>query len=459
MDFFSVYKELRNRMRKFQPRSIVRMSLTALSQPAGSTLEELQKQPWQTLLLVKWVLHDNMASDQTGREITPAEFDDLRRRLYNFPQRISLSPEEGSRSLFLRRMLHQQVAFQRKLSRAFTREAALLAGLSPTPPLQALFREKTGLDAIQFMDFALATYAAVLEGKRSIRTDWFTPLRTGYGDQYVDAFIRSVSRSYDELVTFCRSLPDANKRLISEFYEFTPLTRFPFLRTGAVLEYWHPMVFYRGMEGLVHSLLSEAGQDYIDGFSRVFEHHVMAEIRRTGLTFFDEGQLRMLIGREQRVPDALISFPGVNVFVESKAGLFDESIMVAGHSTILAHKTRALLSAVAQGWSASVHLRRAQQAPSQTGCASKDYLLVVTNKELNASRGTILREMYPAGKLDYPHPEAERYLPLQRVYVVSIDDFERLMAATGNPEFDIPHFLEAIRKFRTPISANLPSRF
>jgi hypothetical protein len=40
MDFFSVYKELRNRMRKFRLRSIVRMSLNALWQPAISRIEE-----------------------------------------------------------------------------------------------------------------------------------------------------------------------------------------------------------------------------------------------------------------------------------------------------------------------------------------------------------------------------------------------------------------------------------
>jgi hypothetical protein len=128
--------------------------------------------------------------------------------------------------------------------------------------------------------------------------------------------------------------------------------------------------------------------------------------------------------------------------IESKAGLFDESVMVTGDSKILAHKTKALQMAIAQGWSASVGLRIAQKAPAPALRASKDYLLVVTNKELNASRGTTLHEMYPAGKLDCPNPAAELYLPLQRVYVVSVDDFERLMAAAKTSGFDVPQFLE-----------------
>ena len=440
MDFFSLYKEFRNRLRKYQPRSIVRKSMDYLWQPVNSKLEELKKCPWQVLLLVKWALQDPDASDRSGKEISLGEFHDLRQRLYDFPKRMSLSTP-GGLHLFMRRLLRQQLEFQHRPSQAFVREAALLGELSMEHPLRLLFREKTGLDPLQFVDLAFGVYAAVMENKRTFTTNWFSTLRPGYGNQCIDAFIRGISRDYEELMTFCRSIPGDNERRASEFYESTPLKRFPFLRTGANLEYWHPMVFYRGMEGFVHSVLSEAGQDYIDRFSKLFEGHVLSEIQRTGCVFFGEEQLRDVIPSEQQVPDALISFPDVNVFVESKCGLFDESVMVAGHPKILAHKTKALQTAIAQGWSASVGLRTAGKASNDVLNASKDYLLIITNKKLNASRGTTLYQMYPAGKLDYPCREAEIYLPLQRTYVLSIDDFERLMTVLGKPGFDMPKFL------------------
>lgn len=394
-----------------------------------------------------------MMSDRAGKEINPAEFRDLRQRLHDFPERMSLSTP-GGLHLFMRRLIHQQVEFQRRPSPAFVREATLLGKLSMGHPLHLLFREKTGLDPLQFVDLGFAVYAAVMENKRNFNTSWFSTLRTGYGDQCVDAFIRGISRDYEELMTFFRSIPDDKQRRASEFYESTPLKRFPFLRTGSNLEYWHPMVFYRGMEGFVHSVLSEAGQEYIDRFSKLFESHVLSEIGRTGCFFFSEEQLRDLIPNEQQVPDALISFPDVNVFVESKCGLFDESVMVAGHPKILAHKTKALQTAIAQGWSASLGLRAAGKASKNVLDASKDYLLVVTNKELNASRGTTLYEMYPAGRLGYPCREAEIYLPLQRIYFLSIDDFERLMAAIGAPGFDMPKFLnECVESDNDPSSS------
>ena len=57
--------------------------------------------------------------------------------------------------------------------------------------------------------------------------------------------------------------------------------------------------------------------------------------------------------------------------------------------------------------------------------AEADYLLIVTNKELGASKGTALASMYPEATLEYPNAEAERFLPRKHIYVLAIDDFER----------------------------------
>jgi hypothetical protein len=328
------------------------------------------------------------------------------------------------------------------VSSGFIREAALLGGLAQSDVLRVLFHEKTGLDVVDFVDLTYSTYVAILNDEFTFGTGWFQPLRSSYGNACVDAFINSVARTYEELTIFCRALPDAREHRTSELYEFPLIKRFPLLRTGNVLQSWHPMVFYRGMEGFVHSVMSEAGAEYIERFSKVFEAHVVGEVKRTGLEYFDEKQLKGFVDGNLQVPDALISFPEANIFVESKAGLFDESVIVVGQSEILASKTRALSKAIGQGWSASVGLRDTRRAPQQVLDAPIDYLLVVTNKELSASRGTTLRDMYPAGRLDYPNAQAEKYLPLQRVYFLSIEDFERLMQATSEKSVVLPVFLE-----------------
>lgn len=448
--FDTLYKEFRNRLRPFQPQSLLAAAVATLRHPVKDQFEELQKFPWQVLLIVKWALQDDMCSDVTGRLVSRREFDELRQHLLEFSERMS-GLGTGPFWLSVRRLLHQQLAFQRGTSGGFAREAALLCTLKQDHPLRCLFEEKTRLTPEQFLDLALATYAAIFEGQLSLSAAWFAAYRPGVGDQAIIAFIALVSRTYEELRQFCRALPRGDERKASEYFEFTPFHRFPFVRRGAVLECWHPMVFYRGMESMVHSVLSEAGPAYIEPFSKIFEAHIQAELRRTGCVLLDENDLRRLVGQDTQVPDALLPFPEANVFIESKAGLFDESVMIAGDPRILKHKTKALQKAIGQGWSACTGVRRCTSAPAQVREAPCDYLLVVTNRELNASKGTRLREVYPAGTLDYPDAEAERFLPLERVYVLSVNDFERVAAAIRHDRLHLPTLLsQCVESDRAP---------
>ena len=349
----------------------------------------------------------------------------------------------GNGQLLFRQLIRPQLGFQRDLSKSFVREAALLAAQPKHHPLREIFRTKTGLDVREFIDFSLATFTAVADGKRVIGDAWFFPLRKEHAAEVVSSFQSSMARTLPELVAFCRSLPHANRKVASEYYEFPVLTRYPFLRRGDAMICWHPKVLYRGLENFVHSVLSEVGQEYMDRFSRLFERHVVSEAKRVPTPFIGEETLRGWIAADKKVPDGLLSFRGCNVFVESKAGLFEESVMTVGNSEMFARKTRAIRKAVDQAWATSVSLRQERRAPPNVLGANADYLLIVTNKELGASRGTVLADMYPQGTLDHPNAEAKRLLPRNRIYVLAIDDFERLTNGAADGQVDVPVLLSS----------------
>jgi hypothetical protein len=50
--------------------------------------------------------------------------------------------------------------------------------------------------------------------------------------------------------------------------------------------------------------------------------------------------------------------------------------------------------------------------------------------------------MYPEGKLDYPDDTTAALLPLERVYAVSVEEFERLIAAARDGAY-LPNVLHA----------------
>src|SRR5690606_16886836 len=105
-----------------------------------------------------------------------------------------------------------------------------------------------------------------------------------------------------------------------------------------------------------------------------------------------------------KVPDGLLAFGTCNIYVESKAGLFDESVMTVGHSEMFARKTRAVTTAVAQAWETSAALRAQGRTPEDVIGTDTDYLLIVTNKDLGASLGEALAKMYPPGTLSCSIP-------------------------------------------------------
>lgn len=441
--FDEVYKAWRNRARRYDPQSIVLTALQFLKQQLPTKLDDLERFPWQVLLMVKWVCQDRTMDRARAPAINNQQFDDLRQRLWDFPEKLgSRISDTLPGKLFFRQLINAQLGFQREFSTGFIREAAILAVQPGNNPLRRLFQERTGLSPRDFLDLGFAAYAGILDGRHTLGAAWFEPALTVYPRETVNAFIRAVSVDFAELQQFCRRLPNADRHVQSELFEFAVLTRYPFLRINGELHCWHPMVFFRGMEGFVHSVMSELGPAYIEPFSKLFEKHVISEAKAVRAAFFDEDEIRTWLPRGARVPDGLLSYSETNVFVESKAGLFEESIMCVGHAERFAHKTRALQGAIEQAWSASALLRQEGCAPDTVRNATKDFLLIVTNRDIHASNGRSLAAMYPPDTLVPSLPEATRHLPLEHIYVLSIEDFERLVHGLTSVNISLPQFLE-----------------
>ena len=49
--------------------------------------------------------------------------------------------------------------------------------------------------------------------------------------------------------------------------------------------------------------------------------------------------------------------------------------------------------------------------------------------------------MYPADTLDYPDEQAKQHLPLEHIYVLSIEDFERLIRGVCASPYSLPSLL------------------
>lgn len=440
--FLQAYKGIRNRLRKLHPESVVLTILKQLHTPTNSKFDDLKRIPWHLLLIVKWTCQDSMAGKQSKELATHMDIDELKQTIWDLPENTSKTDlEKTPIRLFMRRVLRVQAAFQKGATLGAFRESAILMNQQSNSSLVKMFTKETGLTPQEYLDFTILAYAAVSTGNQSLHPDYFKQLLNLYDSDKLIAYLDCMSADFAKLTKYVRSLPDANKKVYSEIFEFPVLSRYPFYKHQNMYLCWHPAVFMRGAEGLVHAALSKYGQAYIDRYSRAFEKHIVATTRHCVQEFLDETEISKLLPKNSKVVDGLISFAGMNIYVEVKAGLYNESLMTSGERRTFAHKTKSLITAIHQAWEVSSNLRVEKKAPDQILNSESEFLLIVTNRELTAGTGKKLSQIYPEETLQTPDSSVSDRLPLENIYVVSVEDFERLIMSAKNNDIDLPKFL------------------
>jgi hypothetical protein len=443
VDFGTAHEELLQAMRPYSAVSIVEAALRLLWMPVPDAIDRLRLAPWQTLLLVKWALEDQAIASYNAPSITQHNFDALRQRLWSIWEWADVQRATGH--LFMRQLLHAQIDFQRAPTFSFMRQAALIGRLPKGHILRQKFGELFRMPPEVYMDLAFSLHAGVLDGKRCLSTSWFSPLEPYYGATTITSFLGLLSRDMPGLRRALRR-EHGQKARPSELFEFPVLKQFPLLlRPDGLYECWHPMVLSRGLEDFVHRRFATSWSSYAEKYSPVFESYVLELLDESGICYAGEDELRGIVGGAASVPEAALFLDGCNVFIEAKMGLFPDALFVEETPAHLRNRTKAIRKAIKQGWSIGASLRASKPFADRYLRAGQDFLIVVTNRELNLSRGDLFASMCAGAEaIQYPSPESQQLLPLSNVHFCSIDDFERLIGMVRAGTIDLGAFLHEV---------------
>jgi hypothetical protein len=301
------------------------------------------------------------------------------------------------------------------------------------------------------MDLAFGLLAATMNGDASLAPNWFDPVKATYGDS-IDAMWRLVSRDFTGLREEMQRDRAQRLPLHQELYEFPYLKRIPFIRSrDGRLHCWHRKVLARGLEDIVHHRLSELQGEYTRPFSRLFEQYVM-ELARTldGNAVLDD-QYRALVQGSSPNVEAVIPCGDCNVLIEAKMSLFGDDVLLTDNVTQAYQKTKRIREGIKQAWSVGQALRADGGPLPACAAATQDFLLLVTSRELFIGDGEMLRRLYKEQEFEYPDDRARLNLPLTNVFVVSIENFERLCNAVAAGACSLPALMkEAVEKNRNP---------
>jgi len=436
------YRVIRNRLRKYSGSSIIDAALHILWNPPADRLEELRSAPWLTLLIVKWALQDSLVNLRIGPPISMDEMNRIRQELWDMPEKVRDETAQKNIFLMLRKLMHAQVEFQRPESRGFMRWPALYARIPDNRKERGQFRDAFGMEPDVFMVLSSALYAAVLDGNLPFRRDWMLPLRETYGtsvDRIYEIFSRDIASLRDEL------RKDAAQRVrgMAELYEFPYVKRFPMvqLRDGSV-HCWHRLVFARGVEEIVHLRLSELyGEEYTRSFSRVFEDYVTELATESGVSLMTEAVYKEIAGGHAPAVEALVDGDDdCNILIEAKMSLFADDVLLQDNPLVAHRKTKRVRDAITQGWKVGA-LIRDNPVFGERFRKRQDFLLVVTSRELYVGGGEMLQRLFPPDEFGYPNEDAAHRLPLSNVFVMGIEEFERLIGCVSAGEVELPDLL------------------
>lgn len=350
--------------------------------------------------------------------------------------------DQSNAELIIRNLLHVQLEFQRKESWGFLRWPALYSRLNSGSTNRRQFREVMGMEPEAFLDMTYGLYGGVIGEKVPLEEDYLAPFRPTYGgsvDQMYSLFVRDLHALREEL----KSDEAQRIRGKQELFEFPYLRRFPFLRLeDGRIHCWHSLVFARGMEDAVHLRLSKLGSDYTNEFSRVFEQYVTELATESGQALLDESAYKALQGGHSPAVEVIIQGEDCNILVEAKMSLFADDVLLQDSETAIYQKTERVRDAIKQAWQVSKIIRDPSRGYGTRFQTKQDYLLVVTSRELNLWNGEILKRLYAPGRLNYPNPEAELHLPLKNVFILSIEEFERVIGCVAAGEINLSDVLK-----------------
>ena len=216
------------------------------------------------------------------------------------------------------------------------------------------------------------------------------------------------------------------------------------------------MVFARGLEDLVHLRLSELQTEYTQPFSRLFEKYVVELSKAMDPSALTDEEYLALVGNGASNVEAAIACGDCNVFVEAKMSLFADDVVLTDSEVQVYQKTKRVRDGIKQAWNVGQTVRSNNSPLPAYAAAEQDFLLLVTSRELFVGDGEMFQRLYRVGDFEYPDAAAKADLPLRNVFIMSIENYERLSCAVAAGAVSLPALLkEAATKAQDPATSSM----
>jgi hypothetical protein len=314
------------------------------------------------------------------------------------------------------------------------------------------FKKRYGIDLGTFLELSLILlieFSNKFENDLNNNSVSILEIFKYYDKQYIDSFIYLISKPLPEIRKLL-STPKNRTHFPSEYYEMTPLVKFPLIRSGSIITCLHPKLLFRYLEHFIYNQIKawENSQKEYQKLTKIFEKYIGETLEYYSQNFLTEKEIEMKYGKEGKQIDYIINEPNANIFLDAKSVEMDSIGHTSSSLDTIANKTKSLSTAIEQAFSV---LEKIKQKPhSEINPKKKNFLLVVTMKEFNISNGDKLYKLAQKN-IDRIIDKYTELIPLQNIYFITIDEFDGLCDLIYQTNQTFEHYLSsAIEEDQAP---------
>lgn len=446
-EYYLAYKRVRNKCRKYNSLSIINSCLRYLYEPTSEKVDELQKQPWLILLLIKWILIDKNGSSGNNKDITEREFNLILQAVHNLGSVTRLPSDFDNLTLFMRSMAYQQFFYQQPFSQFhLARQSILFSNLPSNHLIKIKFKELVGVTIPQFIELSLVTSINFLDNRSSdISISWYRNMLTEYSSKEISHFLKSISLP---LLSIQKKLLDQDdgRRFAHEVLEQTPFLETPFIQVDHNFVCFYPSVLYRCLDSFVYDRLRAwDAEKFMSKFGSIFERYVERTVKHMGLPYVNEQELKNSFDNSGNLIDFILTDTNANIFIDAKAVEMASQGKVTHLSDVVRDKTKnSVLKAIKQAHDVLRQLENSKPAGLQLKPRQNNYLLVITFKELYLGNGQTFYDAIAKEKIDEIYREYDNYtqIELGNMYFITIDQFDVLSELVKSKKIGLSEAIE-----------------
>lgn len=438
MSTFEDYKKVRNKVRKFEPLSIVLPSIQKLHETSKRPPNEYGGYtPWNLLYLIKIAF---LEAGKNGSKIaTMRDINNTLNKIIDLGDgNRFLNGKMGGLRKFMRMLAFQQFWFQRPITSDDLARQFLIFNRESAARWNEEFYQITGLPLRTFLQMLMAVLAGFIENSSRIyiTKTWFSPL--GLDEDTIESFFRLVSLNFEKTKEFFEYHYKNTDNKMLQLTEQTPLKGYPFLKIRGEYFCYSPHVLQEKIKHTVYDTLkSKHGRDFTQSFGEIFESYIYRLMDECEISYMPESKFKDLFPRK-RVCDAVIELDDAMILVEIKGIEMHPYAQINPTNAVLTKQLKTnIIKSFEQIYEVGNLLSYTDKG-REILQNREIFALVITYKEMYLSDGQDLWDEFISDPLQKYATEKKLdigCIPLKNILFLSVNSFEELLkvvVANGN---------------------------